>query len=334
MNSFSLFRSEVLEVAAEYGFEDLWFTGAAELRDREKEYGRWLSDGYHGSMGYLKRHQKLKYNPGAILPGCRSIFFVTVNYFQPSPTMRETIEVSGNIARYAWGRDYHNVMGKRLKRLARKLSAIFGEGKFRAFCDATPLAERTYAELAGVGFVGRNTLLITRRFGSWFFLGGIMSALDLEPSRSEPGVGESGKCPSGCRRCIDACPTGALFAPFRIDATRCISYLTIEHKGEIPIELRKKMGGWLFGCDICQDVCPFNQKTENTAEEGFRQHIAGPKISLESILEIDSREGYRERFAGSPLMRPGRGGLLRNACICAANFNDSNSVDYTEENSL
>lgn len=226
-------------------------------------------------------------------------------------------EVRGRIARYAWGRDYHKVLGKRLRRIARRLAEEHPEHSFRHFTDSAPLAERYYAERAGVGFTARNTLSISGEFGSWFILGEILSTVEYPPTGDAGG--RHGACPTNCTRCIDVCPTGALYAPHRIDASKCISYLTIEHKGSIPEDLRPKMGNWLFGCDLCQEVCPLNIRVQQTGVEDFVVLKAGDSLELSEILDIEDEDAYRERFAGSPLMRAKRRGLVRNACIVAAN---------------
>lgn len=280
----------------------------------EAEYREWLAKNFHGSMSYMERHGAAKFRPEKLLSGCRSLFVVGLNYYQEAQLASSA---EGRIARYAWGRDYHKVLGKRLKRIRRRLEEKYPEEQFRNFTDATPLAERYYAEQAGVGFQGRNTLLISKQYGSWFLIGEILSTRYFPPSSPPPG--RHGACPTSCRKCIDVCPTGALYAPHRIDASLCISYLTIEHKGSIPEELRPKIGNWLFGCDLCQEVCPLNVRRQITEERDFLQVKAGSTVELEEILSIPDDESFTERFAGSPLMRPGRIGLIRNATVVAAN---------------
>ncbi|MFP4534327.1 MAG: tRNA epoxyqueuosine(34) reductase QueG [Spirochaetaceae bacterium] len=280
----------------------------------EAEYREWLRRNFHGSMSYMERHAAAKFRPGELLSGCRSILVVGLNYYQDAP---DTPEGAGRVARYAWGRDYHKVLGNRLKRIRRRLEEAYPGERFRNFTDATPLAERYYAERAGIGFQGRNTLLISSQYGSWFLIGEILSTRHFPAS--SPEEARHGACPSSCRKCIDVCPTGALYAPHRIDASRCISYLTIEHKGSIPEELRPRIGNWLFGCDLCQEVCPLNVRRQVTGESDFLRINAGAAVELREILSIPDEESFKERFAGSPLMRAGRIGLIRNACIVAAN---------------
>ncbi|MFW6290759.1 MAG: tRNA epoxyqueuosine(34) reductase QueG [Spirochaetota bacterium] len=280
------------------------------------EYDAWVDAGMHGSMDYLARHAKSKYAPQEVLGGCRSVIIVGCNYYQ-EPAERAGTTATGRIARYAWGRDYHNALGKRLKRVVRTLRDRYPDDRFRSFVDASPLSERFFAERAGVGYTARNTLTISSAYGSWFFLGEILTTCALEPTPlTEP---RHGGCPSGCFRCGAACPTEALYDHHRIDARRCISYLTIEHRGSIPEELRPLMGDWIFGCDLCQEVCPLNVRAKVTSVDDFRAHRAGERIGLAELLAIPDANAYRARFAGTPLLRPGRDAMVRNASIAAAN---------------
>lgn len=307
--------SELNSLLEDEGLELMGIADARPAPNREHEYREWLRRGYAGAMGYLESHAEMKYRPDALLPGAQSIIFVGINYYQPTSGPAPASE--GRIARYAWGRDYHRVLGKRLRRVARKLGERYPEDKFQHGTDSTPLAERFYAERAGIGFTGRHTLLISGQYGSWFLIGEILSTRHFPAS--EPPDGRHGGCPTGCRKCIDVCPTGALLGPHKIDGSRCISYLTIEYKGSIPEELRPKMGNWLFGCDRCQEVCPLNVRAQVTDVQDFRQVRAGETEKLEEILRIETEEEFRRKYAGSPLMRAKRTGLLRNACIVAAN---------------
>lgn len=305
---------ELAELVRAEGLTLMGVAAADDAPGPEAEYEQWIASGRHGSMDYLARHAGLKYRPSALVPGCRSILFVAINYYQRAPEWRPG---TGRVARYAWGRDYHKELGKRLKRIARRLGERYPGETFRAFTDATPLAERHYAEQAGIAFTGRHTLLINGELGSWFVVGEILSTREWRPS--EPAAGRHGACPSRCRRCLDVCPTGALEAPHRINASRCISYLTIEHDGIIDEELRPLMGEWIFGCDLCQEVCPLNVRAQETGVENFRRAIAGSQLDLARVLAIRDDREFTEMFAGSPLMRARRRRLVRNACIAAAN---------------
>lgn len=287
-----------------------------DLRRARSEYREWIARRFHGSMRYLVDHEPAKFDPDRILPGVRSIAFVALNYYQSAG--KQTDVPSGRVARYAWGRDYHKELGGRLRRIARVLADRYPGHRFRPFTDATPLAERFYAERAGVGFAGRNTLLINAHYGSWFFIGEILSTLHLPPSGNP--AGRYGACPGSCRRCIDVCPTGALYDDKRIDASRCISFLTIEYDGIIPDELCPLIGEWIFGCDLCQEVCPLNLGARPTTVQRFVTPIAGETITLEEILAIGDDEAFTARFAGSPLMRAKRRRLVRNALIVAVNL--------------
>ncbi len=299
---------------------------------REKvisQYRQWIMEKRHGDMRYLENHEPMKYHPEKILPGTRSIIVMALSYFtgrqsskpntppEKGGTSAPAAEKDGKISNYALGRDYHREFGKRLKRIVRKLQASFPEDQFRSFTDTAPLHERYYAERAGMVFTGRNTLSLHRELGSFFFLGEILSTLRFPalPRQNEA----CSHCPQGCTRCIDVCPTGALESPFRINASRCISYLTIEHSGPIPEELRPLMGNWIFGCDLCQDVCPFNIRAKITDVQAFRQPLISSRQNLARILALKTHEEFSRTFAGTPVMRAGRVKLIRNALIAAAN---------------
>lgn len=301
------------------GAESLTLVGVADTKpddEAEAEYGRWIADGRHGAMTYLARQAAMKYRPEAILPGCRSVVMVAMNYYQPEPPIPEATGV-GRVARYAWGRDYHNALGKRLKRVTRTLRDRHPGNQFRALVDASPLAERTFSERAGLSFTGKNTLAISAAYGSWFFLGEILTTVAYPPTTAPPAV--QGGCPRGCFRCGSACPTGALEAPHRIDARRCISYLTIEYRGVIDPELRPLMGDWIFGCDRCQEVCPLNVRARVTDIDDFRSLRAGSRRRLKELLTMQNDEAFRRTFSGTPLLRTGRSAMIRNAAIAAAN---------------
>jgi epoxyqueuosine reductase len=290
-------------------------------------YDQWLNRGRHGQMGYLERHAPLKYHPDAILPGCRSILVVGLNYFQERPADPTT--PAGRVAIYAWGRDYHTTLLQKLKHVQARLRETYPNDRFRAFTDTAPLDERTYAEQAGIGFRAKNTLVIHGDYGSWFFIGEILSTYTFPPSPvpEQP----HGACPSACQRCIKACPTGALLGPHEIDATKCISYLTIEHRGIIPEPLREKMGDWLFGCDRCQTFCPFNLKAQPTEVPDFQQHRTGPYLDLGELLSIPNEEAFRIRFAGSPILRAGWVCMIRNGSIVAANVGATSLLPRLKE---
>ncbi len=279
------------------------------------QYTEWIAAGLHGEMAYLERHEGIAYRPEAVLPGCRAVIVVGCNYYQEP--QRENEPATGRVARYAWGRDYHNALGTRLRRVVRRLREVHPDDGFRSFVDASPLSERFFAEHAGIGYTGRHTLTISSAYGSWFFLGEILTTRSLPSTAVDEPV--HGGCPTNCLRCGEICPTGALTGYHRMDARRCISYLTIEHRGSISEELRPLMGDWVFGCDLCQEACPLNVRSRVTAVEDFRVHRAGERMPLAELLDMADDEAYRRRFAGTPLLRPGRNAMVRNACIAAGN---------------
>lgn len=306
------------EIAAAFSAEGLEVSGVADavrLPEDERRYHEWIKRGHHGSMAYLERHAPAKHEPSRILPGCVSIIFAAVSYAQSPP--RRLLPGHGRVSMYAWGRDYHNALGKRLKRVVRRLERSYPHHRFSSGTDSTPLAERAYARRAGIGFSGRNTLLIHPRFGSSFFVGEILSTMYVPATGPEPGARLT--CPDSCSRCSDACPTGALYEPYQMDARRCISYLTIEHRGDIDLEIRPLIGDRLFGCDCCQSVCPLNAEVSPATLPDFTRQGVGPSIELQKVLRISDDAEYSQLFAGTPLHRTGRERLTRNAGIVAAN---------------
>lgn len=299
-------------------------TQPARTFDRYKE---WLAAGYHGEMAYMARPDAVekRRDPARILPEARTVVAVGLNYHTvPLPPELRDDPSRGIVASYAWGPDYHDVMLPRLHGLAEAIARETGRPvPYRAYVDTGPVLERDVAARAGLGFVGKNTNLIQPGLGSWFFLGELLLGIELEPLQ-EPGPA-AGTC-GRCTRCLDACPTGALVAPYTLDARRCISYLTIELKGSIPRELRPLMGNRIFGCDICQEVCPWNRRFDRpTREAAFRPdpEVVAPRLL--DLLALDD-EGFRRRFAGSPVRRARRRGLLRNAAVAAGNWGDPSAV--------
>ncbi len=277
-------------------------------------YQEWLDRGYAGTMGYLARSVELRRDVETLLPGAKSVIALGLNYNQPDPWQPG----QPRIARYALGRDYHKVLRGRLRELSRQIEREHG-GEFRVCVDSAPALEREWAHRSGLGWYGKNTCLINTKRGSWFFIGLLLTTLRIEPDN--PAAGGCGTC----TQCIQACPTGAIVehdGRWQVDARRCISYLTIEHKGEIDPELQRGMGEWTFGCDICQAVCPFNQprphqpeRAQFTTVEDFR---ARQWPSLAELAEI-SEEDWDQMTQGSPVRRAGLEGIRRNARINLAN---------------
>ena len=316
--------------------EGIQYWGVADARlpeardEAAKQYRQWIREGRHGSMRYLESHEPMKYSPEAILPGTRSIIMMALSYF-PGREKKPALAQSGRgrVSIYALGRDYHKEFGGRLRRIVKRLEEAFPDERFRSFTDTAPLHERYYAEQAGMVFTGRNTLSLHRELGSFFFLGEILSTRYFEPSPKQKEA--DSHCPRGCTRCIDVCPTGALEAPFRINASKCIAYLTIEHSGPIPEELRPAMGNWIFGCDLCQDVCPFNVRAKITKVENFRKPLIASEQNLSAILALRTHEEFTALFAGTPVMRAGRVSMIRNALIAAANTGSSELLPQIEK---
>ena len=307
--------SELKTRAHELGFE-LVGVCPVQAPPHWDAYREWVGKGRHAGMTYLEEHLALKEDPRNLLPSAKSIVAVGLNYNQPNPARHGF----PRIARYALGRDYHKVMRGKLKRLSAWLDAKYPGGEHRACVDSAPILERDYAHLAGLGWFGKNTMLINSQRGSWYFIGLLMTSVELEPDT--PALGGCGKC----RACIDACPTGAIVHVdnrWQVDARLCISYLTIEHRGEIESNLAEQMGEWTFGCDVCQEVCPFNQARESqplrateTTEPDFVRAGGWPGLDKVSQLEYDEWDSLTR---GSAIRRAGLDGLRRNAQINRAN---------------
>jgi epoxyqueuosine reductase len=316
----------IVQQARELGFA---LCGVARLEKfpEHQQFEEWLARGYGGEMAYLADERRRE--PASVLPGAGSVIVCALNYNTAHPYSVEVNaaafarEPRGTVSRYAWGRDYHEVMWERLNELEQKLAERFQGTHFsRAYADTGPLAERVFAKHAGLGWLGKNTLLLNQELGSWFFLGAIVTSLELEPSLAPGELPPADLCGS-CRRCLDACPTGALVEPYVMDARRCISYLTIELRGSIPEKFREAIGRNVYGCDICQDVCPHNRKAPLTEVGDFepRSWSSGESL-LEPRLEWLAGmtvEEFREKFRGSAMKRTKWQGLVRNACVALGN---------------
>ena len=286
----------------------------------EKNLHEFLDKKFQGEMQYLE-NPEVRTDPSALLPGAKSVIVIAINYYrEKSPTTPD----HGRIARYAWGRDYHKVIKKILKQLIVFLETNWPDHQHRLCVDSAPLLEKAFAEQAGIGFYGRNTTLISPELGSFFLLGEIITTLPIEPSSPR-----SGSCGT-CHRCIDACPTKALIAPGKMDARRCISYLTLESKQPIPEEFGSVSSNLIAGCDICQEVCPYNlAKAKPLQLEALKTiKIAGDEIPLIEILQINTDQQFLEKFAGSPLMRPKRYGLIKNSINAVLNAIQLNRQEY------
>jgi len=298
--------------------DDLGFSaiGIAPVSSIPEERIRdWLSRGYQGRMAYLERNVEKRLDPNLVLPGARSLICVALNYFHPYSLPYEQPD-KGVISRYAAGGDYHRVMGELLRQLESRVKEDIPAASMRSYVDTGPILEKYWAVRAGVGWIGKHTNLISkRRKGSWFFLGEILTDLELEYDQA--ATDHCGRC----RLCIDACPTEAIVAPFLLDSRRCISYLTIELREDIPEEHRSNMKNLIFGCDICQDVCPWNRKAGASESEEFKPVPDRTAPSLEALAELDE-EKFEALFQGSPIRRTKWRGLLRNVAVAMGNSGD------------
>lgn len=272
----------------------------------------WLGRGDHAGMTYLERGMEERCDPTRLLPGARSALVVGWRYAPLSGDGEPTGDLWPRVARYARGADYHDTLKARLRGLAERIEASFPGTATRIGVDTSAILERDLGAAAGIGWIGKNTMLIHPVEGSWFLIGEILLTLDLEPD--QPMADRCGTC----TRCLDACPTGALPEAYRLDANRCISYWTIEHRGEFPAQVPALLGDWVFGCDVCQDVCPWNRKPEAVDVPEFALPEARRELDLAGLLGL-SREDYVERFRGSPMKRAKLEGLQRNASAVVEN---------------
>lgn len=314
----------VRQRARELGFDACRFTSAAPPASIP-EFQQWLSGNNHGEMAWLERSAEKRANPQKVLPGAKSVIVLAISYATTEAgTAAAPGPAHGVVARYARFADYHDALAGRLKELAEFVNRLGGaDTRSLWYVDTGPLLERDFAQRAGLGFVGKHTNLISRQLGNWIFLAEILTTLELEPDAPEQN--RCGKC----ARCIAACPTNAIVAPFELDARKCISYLTIELKGSIPVELRPAIGNRIFGCDDCLAVCPWNRfaREGETMKEHARADLRQP--DLLEWLKLDDT-GFKARFAGTPLSRPKRRGLLRNVCVALGNIADASAIPALE----
>jgi epoxyqueuosine reductase len=302
-------KREVIERAEALGFDSCRMAASVPPR-HGAEFSSWLREGAVGEMEWLGRGEAKRHDPQKVLEGARTVIVVALNYWQGATQTRETFpSATGKIARYAWGDDYHEVMLRKLEQLDEFLRAHGGTQK--CYVDTGPVLERDYAAEAGIGWHGKSTMLIDPRLGTWFFLGEILTTLELIPDTPQPA-----RCGT-CVRCITACPTGAITQAHHLDARRCISYLTIELKGAIPLELRSLVGDRIYGCDDCLDACPWNRFASISREASF---AAGPatRMPLRDYLALNE-EQFRTLFRRSPIKRIKRRGFLRNVCVALGN---------------
>jgi epoxyqueuosine reductase len=342
LNRISQIMTLVKHAAHDAGFE---LAGIAPVRDfaELKHFPEWIEAGHAGEMKYMESRDEAGQLKRASLrstaPWARSVIVCAINYNTAYPYSTQIDDPErGWISRYAWSReDYHEAVLRRLRTVENSLRDAVGEPghdtlatadkmpalQTRCYVDTGPLLERVYAKYAGVGWIGKNTCILNQKLGSWLFLGVILTSLELEPDLPAPD-----RCGT-CTRCIDACPTDAFIAPYQLDSNKCISYLTIEKRGAIPEEMRQGMGRHVFGCDICQDVCPWNRKAPSTTAAEFQPREGLVNPALEWIAEMSAEE-FREKFCGSPIRRTKRTGLRRNAVIAMGNSGDPRLIPALE----
>jgi epoxyqueuosine reductase len=354
----------IRDKAYELGFDLIGVAPAARAPHADT-YAAWVDAGYAATMGYMARDVARRQDPRQALPGARSVVVVGLSYFVVDPPADLWDDPSrGRIARYAWGLDYHDVMTPRLRQLADFIAGEAGRATdYRVYVDTGPVLERDMAARAGLGFIGKNTCLISPALGSYLFLGEILTDLDLDfdsaPPQSPPFRRGGGSFPSPvltgdgkaahsggqggggqgvrsgtcgvCTRCLVACPTHAFPAPYVLDSNRCTSYLTIELKGSIPLDLRPLMSNWIFGCDVCQAVCPWPRRFARPARDPFLRF--DPERVAPKLLDLITLtgDGFRARFAGSPVLRAKRRGLLRNVAVALGNWGDAQAIPFLRQ---
>jgi epoxyqueuosine reductase len=305
-------KMELRELAHQAGFEACGFVSAQTAPHREP-FLRWLDEGSHAGMAWLARNPERRTDPRNVLPGCQTMIFLAKNYFQGDSHRRS----SGRIARYAYGQDYHELMLTAMQPICECLSRHGGMQK--PYVDTGPVLERDFAAASGIAWQGKSTMCLNQKLGTWFFLGTILTTLAIEPDA--PARNRCGSC----TRCIEACPTRAITAPYQLDSRRCISYLTIENKGSIPLEFRTAIGDRIYGCDDCLDACPWNRFAEASHESRFLMPPEVQSMSLRSLATL-SQEEFRSLFRHSPINRIKRNRFVRNVCVALGNVGTSEDL--------
>jgi len=324
--------------ALELGFDDCRFT-TADAPASAEQFQKWITEKYHGEMAWLERNSEKRIDPQKVLADAKSVIVLAASYEKGDEwrvtsgkqsralschTSPVTRHLPGTVARYARFDDYHDVLGERLKLLTEFVNQSGAQTRSLWYVDTGPLLERDLAQRAGLGFVGKHTNLISRKLGNWIFLSEIITTLELEPD-----VPENNHC-GKCTNCITACPTNAITAPFQLDARKCISYLTIELKGSIPLEFRKAIGDRIYGCDDCLAACPWNRfaREGKLMKSHARKDLDQP--DLIELLQLDDKS-FKSRFAGSPILRTKRRGLLRNVCVALGNTGDESALPHLQK---
>jgi len=295
-------KQRLIRMAADAGFMHCGVAAARKLDEESERLEMWLKEGRHGEMHYMERHFDERLDPRRLMEGCRSVIVLLHNYFPDNDIARRE-SAFPKIAKYAWGEDYHRVLKDKMRQMVERMKSEFGNFNCRVFTDSAPILEKSWAALTGAGWIGKNTNLLQKQTGSYFFLSEILCDLDLEPD--DPVQDHCGEC----TRCIEACPTQAL-EPYRLDASRCISYLTIELRRNIPQQFENQMEGWAFGCDICQEVCPWNRFSKPHQEPRFKP-LQNSWPSAEEWLSMTENE-FEAKFQHSPIARAGLGGMQKN----------------------
>jgi epoxyqueuosine reductase len=320
-------KAAIRQHALALGFDDCRFTNANAPASAGK-FQDWLAQKKHGEMQWLERNAEKRVEPQRVLPAAKSLIVLAASYQKEKRTTENRKHTSGVVARYAQFADYHDVLGEKLKTLAQFIDRL-GDTNTRSlwYVDTGPILERDLAQRAGIGFVGKHTNLISRQLGNWIFLSEILTTLELEPDMSEKN-----HCGS-CTRCLTACPTNAITAPFQLDARKCISYLTIELKGSIPVEFRKHIGNRIYGCDDCLAACPWNKfaREGNLLTSYAREDLGSP--DLIELLSLDDAQ-FKARFKNSPILRTKRRGFLRNVCVALGNTGDESALPALRKASL
>ena len=328
-------KTRLVQFARQLGF-DSCRVAACSTPAHADEFDDWLDEGAHGEMEYMTRATEKRREPQKVLHGAKSIIVLALNYFQGAGNAAEPVPVRlgpatteqkarGRIARYAWGDDYHDVIAAKLDKVNIFLRNLGGRQK--CYVDTGPVLERDHAAQAGIGWHGKSTMLIDEKLGTWFFLAEILTTLELPADDSAQD-----RCGT-CERCINACPTGAITAPHKLDARRCISYLTIELKSSIPLELRPLIGDRIFGCDDCLDACPWNRFAKVSRESAFAARKSTTAYALRDYLRLDGAE-FRDLFRNSPIKRIKRRGFLRNVCVALGNIGTSEDLPALERAAL
>lgn len=313
----------IKERAKSLGFAHCGITGA-DPPPHHPEFREWIAAGHAGEMAYLARQEENRGDLGKVLPGARSVIVVALNYHAGDEKEMEEPQRSGIVARYARFNDYHETIWQRLNSLLAFIQMIAPGAHGKAYCDTGPITERDLAMRAGIGWIGKHTSLISRHLGNWFFLGEIVLDIYLPldtPSGAHCGI---------CTRCIPACPTGAILAPYVLDSRRCISYLTIELKGSIPVELRPLIGARIYGCDDCLAACPWNKFAVQSDDPAVQPRADLTAPDLIELLQLDDA-AFRARFRNSPIRRTKRRGLLRNVCVALGNLGDPSALPALQE---